>query len=86
LATQRTAADKAKTEWQKFVMTIPNILTLSRIALIPLFVVLYYCQPTYTDTPIFTWINFSLTGVYAAISMTDYLDGYLARKLNMANE
>jgi phosphatidylglycerophosphate synthase len=36
-------------------MTIPNILTLSRIALIPLFVVLYYCQPTYTDTPIFTW-------------------------------
>jgi phosphatidylglycerophosphate synthase len=45
-------------------MTIPNILTLSRIALIPLFVVLYYCQPTYTDTPIFTWINFSLTGVY----------------------
>ncbi|CAB5496137.1 CDP-diacylglycerol--glycerol-3-phosphate 3-phosphatidyltransferase (EC [Bathymodiolus azoricus thioautotrophic gill symbiont] len=67
-------------------MTIPNILTLSRIALIPLFVVLYYCQPTYTDTPIFTWINFSLTGVYAAISLTDYLDGYLARKLNMTSK
>jgi hypothetical protein len=62
-------------------MTIPNILTLSRIALIPLFVVLYYCQPTYTDTPIFTWINFSLTGVYAAISMTDYLDSIKTKKL-----
>jgi CDP-diacylglycerol--glycerol-3-phosphate 3-phosphatidyltransferase len=60
--------------------------SLSRIALIPLFVVLYYCQPTYTDTPIFTWINFSLTGVYAAISLTDYLDGYLARKLNMTSK
>ncbi|VVM19015.1 CDP-diacylglycerol--glycerol-3-phosphate 3-phosphatidyltransferase (EC [uncultured Gammaproteobacteria bacterium] len=61
-------------------MTIPNILTLSRIALIPLFVVLYYCQPTYTDTPIFTWINFSLTGVYAAISMTDYFGWIFGKK------
>jgi hypothetical protein len=59
-----------------FVIFHPNILTLSRIALIPLFVVLYYLQPAYTETPIFTWINFSVTGVYAAISMTDYLDGY----------
>lgn len=32
------------------------------------------------------WINFSLTGVYAAISLTDYLDGYLARKLNMTSK
>jgi CDP-diacylglycerol--glycerol-3-phosphate 3-phosphatidyltransferase len=69
-----------------FMMTIPNILTLSRIALIPLFVVLYYLQPAYTETPIFTWINFSVTGVYAAISMTDYLDGYLARKLKMTSK
>ncbi|BAS67275.1 CDP-diacylglycerol--glycerol-3-phosphate 3-phosphatidyltransferase [Bathymodiolus septemdierum thioautotrophic gill symbiont] len=66
-------------------MTIPNILTLSRIALIPLFVVLYYFQPAYTDTPIFTWINFAVTLIYAMISVTDYLDGYLARKLNMTS-
>ncbi len=67
-------------------MTIPNILTLSRIALIPLFVVLYYLQPAYSETPIFTWINFAVTGVYATISATDYLDGYLARKLNMTSK
>ncbi|MEO1939373.1 CDP-diacylglycerol--glycerol-3-phosphate 3-phosphatidyltransferase [Candidatus Thioglobus sp.] len=67
-------------------MTIPNILTLSRIALIPVFVILYYFQPVYSDTPTFTWINFLLTGAYAAISTTDYLDGYLARKLNMTSQ
>ncbi len=67
-------------------MTIPNILTLSRILLLPLFVFLYYLQPSYTETPIFTWINFTLTSVYAIISATDYLDGYLARKLNMTSK
>jgi len=43
-------------------------------------------QPTYSEAPIFTWINFFLTGTYAAISTTDYLDGYLARKLNMTSQ
>ena len=67
-------------------MTIPNIITLSRIFLIPVFVALYYFQPAYTHTPIFTWINFSLTGAYAFISSTDYVDGYLARRLNMTSQ
>ena len=67
-------------------MTLPNIITLSRIFLIPVFVALYYFQPTYTEAPIFTWINFCLTGAYAFISITDYLDGYLARKLNMTSQ
>ncbi|MEO1941155.1 MAG: CDP-alcohol phosphatidyltransferase family protein, partial [Candidatus Thioglobus sp.] len=58
-------------------MTLPNMITLSRIFLIPVFVALYYFQPAYTATPIFTWINFCLTGAYAFISITDYLDGYL---------
>lgn len=67
-------------------MTLPNMITLSRIFLIPVFVALYYFQPAYTATPIFTWINFCLTGAYAFISITDYLDGYLARKLNMTSQ
>ncbi len=67
-------------------MTLPNLITLSRIFLIPVFVALYYFQPAYTDAPIFTWINFCLTGAYAFISITDYLDGYLARKLNMTSQ
>jgi CDP-diacylglycerol--glycerol-3-phosphate 3-phosphatidyltransferase len=76
-------------------MTIPNMITLSRIFLIPVFVALYYLQPAYNldgfiniKAPgnIFTQINFWVTGVYAFISTTDYLDGYLARKLNMTSQ
>lgn len=55
-------------------MNIPNILTLMRITMIPLMVICYY------------WMN-SHGGIYAAIifslaAMTDWFDGYLARKLN----
>ncbi|RUM84430.1 MAG: CDP-diacylglycerol--glycerol-3-phosphate 3-phosphatidyltransferase [Candidatus Thioglobus sp.] len=76
-------------------MTIPNMITLSRIFLIPVFVALYYLQPAYNldgfinlkaPDNIFTQINFWVTGVYAFISITDYLDGYLARKLNMTSQ
>lgn len=76
-------------------MTLPNIITLSRIALIPAFVVLYFLQPAYNpegfidiEAPesIFTQVNFWVTGIYAFISTTDYLDGYLARKLNMTSQ
>ena len=79
----------------RFMMTLPNILTLSRIALIPVFVVLYYLQPSYNPNGfiviqapdnIFTQINFWVTAIYAFISTTDYLDGYLARKLNMTSQ
>ena len=67
-------------------MTIPNILTLSRILLIPVFVVLYYLQPTYSENIAFSWLNFWLTATFAIVSATDYLDGYLARKLNMTSQ
>ena len=53
-------------------MSLPNLLTLSRILAIPLIVALIYI-----DTPLFRWLtlaSFTLAGV------TDYLDGYLARK------
>ena len=71
------------------------MITLSRIFLIPVFVALYYLQPAYhldgfinikAPNNIFTQINFWVTGVYAFISTTDYLDGYLARKLNMTSQ
>ncbi|MDC9726896.1 MAG: CDP-diacylglycerol--glycerol-3-phosphate 3-phosphatidyltransferase [Candidatus Thioglobus sp.] len=76
-------------------MTIPNLITLSRIFLIPVFVALYYFQPAYNPDGfidikapenIFTQVNFWVTGIYAFISTTDYLDGYLARKLNMTSQ
>ncbi len=66
--------------------TLPNILTISRIALIPAIVVLYYYQPSYSDTPIFSWFNLYLVAAYAVVSITDYFDGLLARKMDLASD
>jgi CDP-diacylglycerol--glycerol-3-phosphate 3-phosphatidyltransferase len=56
------------------VLNPPNILTFVRIALIPLFVVVYYL-PYEWGWPLSALI-FALAGI------TDWLDGYLARRLN----
>lgn len=53
---------------------IPNILTISRIALIPL--VAWFL---WADDPISRWIAF---GFYFLASISDFFDGYLARELN----
>jgi CDP-diacylglycerol--glycerol-3-phosphate 3-phosphatidyltransferase len=52
----------------------PNALTLLRIALIPLFVVAYYI-PAH-------WANELAAGLFILAAITDWLDGYLARRLN----
>jgi len=54
--------------------SLPNILTLSRIAAIPLLLALIY-----VDTPVFRWVAFS---GYVLACVTDYFDGYLARHMN----
>lgn len=56
-------------------LNIPNILTLFRIALIPVFVVVFYL-------PLFGYNNVVLTVIYFVAGITDWFDGYLARKLN----
>lgn len=54
--------------------SLPNILTLSRIAIIPILVALLYF-----DTPTCRWLAFS---AYTYACITDYFDGYLARNMN----
>ena len=76
-------------------MTLPNIITLSRIGLIPVFVVLFYLQPGCLErdplalinngTPL-PWINNVLVVIFILISASDFLDGLLARKLNQISE
>ena len=53
---------------------LPNILTLLRIVLIPLFVVVFYLP----------WQGNHLASaiIFGLAALTDWLDGYLARKLN----
>src|SRR3546814_16321920 len=53
--------------------SLPNILTLSRIAAIPLLLALIY-----VDTPLFRWLAL---GGYVLACVTDYFDGYLARHM-----
>ena len=59
-------------------MTIPNILTFARVALIPLLLVLLFLDGDTTR-----WWALAL---YLALAVTDYLHGYLARVLNQQSE
>ena len=63
-------------EWQ-FLMTLPNILTLARLILSPIFIpfLLAYLLPL----NIF-WINIFLAIVFLFFGLTDFFDGYYARK------
>ena len=62
--------------WKKEIFTIPNLLSLFRILLIPVYIRLYL--RAYTDPDYF------LAGSILALScITDALDGTIARKYNM---
>lgn len=52
--------------------TVPNLLTLLRVALIPVFVIAFYL-PFENSRLICAWL-------FAIAAITDWLDGYLARK------
>lgn len=54
---------------------IPNILTLLRIVLIPFFVVAFFL-------PDFGWNNILTTSIFFLAGISDWFDGYLARRLN----
>lgn len=58
-------------------MKIPNILTLIRIILIPVFVVVYYLP--LDDARLIA------AGLFGLAAITDWFDGYLARKLNQTS-
>lgn len=53
-------------------LTVPTILTLLRIVMIPVLVVVFYLP--------FKWTNFAAAAVFALASFTDWLDGWIARR------
>ncbi|MEH6473187.1 MAG: CDP-diacylglycerol--glycerol-3-phosphate 3-phosphatidyltransferase [Halopseudomonas sp.] len=57
-------------------MKIPNIITSLRIVLIPCLVVVYYLP--------YQWSYYAAAGVFALAAITDWVDGYLARKLDQS--
>ena len=58
-------------------MNIPNILTLFRIILIPAFVLFFYLP--------FSWKPLIIAAIFGIAALTDWLDGYLARRLNQTS-
>ncbi|TCO83055.1 CDP-diacylglycerol--glycerol-3-phosphate 3-phosphatidyltransferase/cardiolipin synthase [Plasticicumulans lactativorans] len=59
-------------------LTTPTILTLLRIALIPVFVVVFFLD--------FDGSNVFCTALFTLAALTDWFDGYLARRLGQASD
>jgi cardiolipin synthase (CMP-forming) len=67
---------------KRSLLNIPNTLTMLRIVLIPVFVSIFYL-PAGTISQ--HWVNVSATLVFALAAFTDWMDGYLARRLNQTS-
>ncbi|MEC8812784.1 MAG: CDP-diacylglycerol--glycerol-3-phosphate 3-phosphatidyltransferase [Ketobacter sp.] len=59
-------------------MTVPNVLTLLRIALIPVFVGVFYLP--------YQWSALACAVIFAVAGITDWVDGYLARKMEQSTK
>ena len=57
-------------------MNIPNLLTVLRVLLIPCFSLLFYMP--------YQWSYMAASSVFAVAAATDWLDGYLARRLQQS--
>ncbi len=73
-------SDEKNNKFYKFtagkgVMNLPNKLTISRIVMIPIFVVFFYVQ--------FTGHYFVALAVFVIASLTDLIDGKIARKYKL---
>ncbi|XP_055831353.1 CDP-diacylglycerol--glycerol-3-phosphate 3-phosphatidyltransferase 2-like [Solanum dulcamara] len=56
-------------------LTLPTILTIGRVAAVPLLVTTFYVDSWWGPT--------ATTAIFIAAAVTDWLDGYLARKMNL---
>ncbi len=59
-------------------LTIPTMLTLFRILLIPVLVLVFYLPYSWTHP----WTNFLATFVFVLGALTDWADGWIARRFN----
>ena len=59
-------------------MNLPNKITVLRVLLIPFFIVFMMLGES--------WADWAALAVFVAASLTDFVDGHLARKLNMITD
>jgi cardiolipin synthase (CMP-forming) len=62
---------------QQRAFNLPNILTYARILAVPLVVLCFYLEGRTRPTEFWRWAAF---GIFLAASITDYFDGYIARR------
>lgn len=63
-------------DWKKEILTVPNLLSLFRLILIPVYVVIYLNAQSSTD--------YYIAGAILAVScLTDMIDGKIARHFNL---
>ena len=62
---------------QRMIINIPTILTLLRIGLIPVLIVIFYLPVA--------WSHVASALVFGLAAITDWLDGYLARRLGQSS-
>lgn len=74
---RRTLADHS------LVWNLPNTLTWLRIAAIPLLLLIYYLPQAGLSWPM---RNLIATVIFTAAALTDWLDGWLARRLNQTSQ
>ena len=63
-------------KWKKEIFTIPNLLSMFRLVLIPVYVVIYLNATVLED-------YFLAGGILAVSCLTDMVDGQIARRCNM---
>ena len=56
-------------------LTVPTMLTLARIVMIPVLVLVFYLP--------YGWSNFASAAVFALAAFTDWLDGWVARRYDL---
>ena len=61
-------------------LNVPNVLTVLRISMVPLFVVVLFWQPANQG-----W-RFIATGIFVVAMLTDLADGYIARRYNLITD
>ncbi|RWR95524.1 CDP-diacylglycerol--glycerol-3-phosphate 3-phosphatidyltransferase 2-like protein [Cinnamomum micranthum f. kanehirae] len=59
----------------KKLLTLPTILTIGRVAAIPVFVITFYMNGW--------WATTATTSIFIMAAVTDWLDGYIARKMRL---
>lgn len=65
-------------DWKKDLFTIPNLLSLFRLVLIPVYIVIYLRADSVGD-----YYYYIAAGILAVSCLTDLIDGKIARHFNM---